>query len=160
MSIAYIAIGSNVGNRRYHCLKAVELLEQSGQAVSKISSLYETEPWGVKNQPPFINMAVEIETEFPPKKLLGLLKKIEKKMGRKKTVRWGPRVIDLDILFYDDLTLNNDDLVIPHPLMHTRVFVLEPLSEIAPEKVHPVLRKKVASLLREHTSSGAARKVR
>ena len=160
MSIAYIGIGSNVGNRRYHCLKAVELLEQSGQTVSKISSLYETEPWGVKDQPPFINMAVEIETGFPPKKLLALLKKIEKKMGRKKTVRWGPRVIDLDILFYDDLTLNDNDLVIPHPFMHTRAFVLEPLSEIAPDKVHPVLRKKVASLLRENTSSGASRKVR
>ena len=160
MSIAYIGIGSNVGNRRYHCLKAVELLEQSGQTVSKISSLYETEPWGVKDQPLFINMAVEIETGFPPKKLLALLKKIEKKMGRKKTVRWGPRVIDLDILFYDDLTLNDDDLVIPHPFMHTRAFVLEPLSEIAPEKVHPVLRKKVAALLRENTPSGASRKVR
>ncbi|MDA8106255.1 MAG: 2-amino-4-hydroxy-6-hydroxymethyldihydropteridine diphosphokinase [Nitrospiraceae bacterium] len=160
MSIAYIGIGSNVGNRRYHCLKAVELLEQNGQKVSKISSLYETEPWGVKDQPPFINMAVEIETAFPPKKLLGLLKKIEKKMGRKKTVRWGPRVIDLDILFYDDLTVNDDDLVIPHPFMHIRAFVLEPLSEIAPEIVHPVLRKKVAALLRENTPSGASRKVR
>jgi 2-amino-4-hydroxy-6-hydroxymethyldihydropteridine diphosphokinase len=160
MSIAYIGIGSNLGNRRYHCLKAVELLEQNGQTVSKISSLYETDPWGVTDQPRFINMAVEIETELLPKELLDLLKRIEKRMGRGKTVRWGPRVIDLDILFYDDLTVNDSDLVIPHPLMQTRAFVLEPLAEIAPGKVHPVLRRNVATLLRENTRSGASGKMR
>ncbi len=150
MSTAYIGIGSNLGNRRYYCLKAIELIEQSGQRISKVSSLYETEPWGVKNQPAFINMAVEIETELPPKQLLILFKKIEKRMGRKKTVRWGPRVIDLDILLYDDLTVKDDEVVIPHPLMHRRAFVLEPLSEIAPEKVHPLLGKKMIDLLLEN----------
>jgi 2-amino-4-hydroxy-6-hydroxymethyldihydropteridine diphosphokinase len=150
MSTAYIGIGSNLGNRQYHCLKAIELIERSGQKISKISSLYETEPWGVRKQPAFINMAVEIETGLPPRELLILCKRIEKRMGRKKTVRWGPRVIDLDILLYDDLAVKDDDIVIPHPLMHRRAFVLEPLSEIAPEKVHPLLKKKITDLLLEN----------
>ncbi len=160
MSVAYIGIGSNLGNRRYHCLKAVELLKQNGLRVSKISSLYETEPWGLKEQPSFINMAVEIETDLMPRKLLDLLRKIEKRMGRKKTQRWGPRTIDLDILLYDDLITRDEDLIIPHPLMHERTFVLVPLSEIASDKVHPVLLKKVGDLLRERNIRGSARKLK
>jgi 2-amino-4-hydroxy-6-hydroxymethyldihydropteridine diphosphokinase len=151
MAVAYIGIGSNLGNRRYNCLKAIELLRQGGLRVSKVSLLYETEPWGVRGQPRFINMAAEIETDLPPRKLLALLKAIEKRMGRIKAEQWGPRRIDLDILLYDDITLNTDGLTIPHPLMHERTFVLEPLSEIAPEKVHPVLLKKVSVLLLEQS---------
>ncbi len=149
MSVVYIGIGSNLGNRQYHCLKAIELLEQCGLRVSKISSLYETEPWGVKAQPAFLNMAIEVETDIVPLKLLELIKKIEAELGREKTVKWGPRVIDLDILLYDDLRIAEEDLQVPHPLMHQREFVLRPLSEIAPEKVHPVLRKDMRSLLLE-----------
>jgi 2-amino-4-hydroxy-6-hydroxymethyldihydropteridine diphosphokinase len=161
MPIVYIGIGSNLGNRRYNCLKAIELLRKSGLKVSKVSSLYETEPWGVREQPRFINMAVETETDFPPRKLLDLLKAIEKKMGRKKKEeeeRWGPRRIDLDILLYDDLRMHDDNLSIPHPLMHERMFVLEPLSEIAPEIVHPSLHKKVSVLFRERSIVHSSRK--
>jgi 2-amino-4-hydroxy-6-hydroxymethyldihydropteridine diphosphokinase len=157
MAVAYIGIGSNLGNRRYNCLKAIELLRQGGLRVSKVSLLYETEPWGVRGQPRFINMAAEIETDLPPRKLLALLKAIEKRMGRIKAEQWGPRRIDLDILLYDDITLNTDGLTIPHPLMHERTFVLEPLSEIAPEKVHPVLLKKVSALLHERGHGGGSR---
>lgn len=158
MAVAYIGIGSNLGNRRYNCLKAIEMLKKSGLAVHKVSSLYETEPWGLKEQPRFINMAVEIGTDLPPAKLLDLIKTIEKRMGRKKTERWGPRRIDLDILLYDDLSVQDDNLNIPHPLMHERTFVLEPLSEIAPEKVHPLLLKTVSALLREKVSAKRSRK--
>jgi 2-amino-4-hydroxy-6-hydroxymethyldihydropteridine diphosphokinase len=149
MAVVYIGIGSNLGNRRYNCLKAIELLRQRDIEVSKVSSLYETEPWGVKNQPRFINMAAEIQTDLSPEKLLALLKAIEGKMGRKKTKRWGPRRVDLDILLYDELCMHNDDLIIPHHHMHERTFVLEPLSEIAPEIVHPLIHKKINTLLRE-----------
>jgi 2-amino-4-hydroxy-6-hydroxymethyldihydropteridine diphosphokinase len=148
ISIVYIGIGSNLGNREDNCLKAIESLEKNGLHISKRSSLYETEPWGVKEQPKFVNMAIEAETDLSPKDLLLLLKKIEKDMGRLPSMRWGPRIIDLDILLYDDLRINNTDLQIPHPLMHERDFVLKPLAEIAPEKVHPILSRKIGDLLR------------
>lgn len=149
MSTVYIGIGSNLGDRHKNCLRAVELLKQSGLSVTKQSSVHETEPWGITDQPAFLNMAVEIETVLLPIELLALLKKIEKDMGRQETVRWGPRIIDLDILLYDDITLNTDALIIPHPLMHEREFVLRPLSELAEDLIHPVLEKKIGELLKE-----------
>lgn len=148
MSTVYIGIGSNLGSRQDNCLKAIELLQGSGMRVSKQSSMYETKPWGVTKQPEFINMAVELETELRPLELLSLLKNIEIEMGRESTVKWGPRLIDLDILLFDNETINEDRLKIPHPLMHERPFVLEPLSEIAPDAMHPVLLKKISELLR------------
>ncbi len=153
MAVVYIGIGSNLGNRRENCFRAVVSLEESGLRISKRSSLYETEPWGVKEQPKFINMAVEADTDLPPKELLLLLKKIEAAMGRESMTRWGPRIIDLDILLYNDLQMKEPDLQIPHPLMHERDFVLEPLSEIAPEKVHPVLLRKIRDLVHDRKCS-------
>ena len=146
MSIIHIGIGSNLGNRQDNCLEAVRQLERHRVAVVKRSSMIETEPWGVTDQPQFINMAIEAETALFPEELFLLMKKIEKNMGREKTVHWGPRVIDLDILFYDDLVFNTEELTIPHPHLHDRDFVLTPLMEIAPEKVHPVLKKKISEL--------------
>lgn len=147
MSTVYIGIGSNLGDRQGNCLRAVKLLSEDGLIIRKQSSLYETEPWGLKDQPGFINMAIEAETGLEPLKLLELLKNIEKQMGRNESVRWGPRVIDLDILFYNDLVMDTPEFRIPHPLMHERDFVLRPLAEIAPEKEHPVLKKTVRELL-------------
>jgi 2-amino-4-hydroxy-6-hydroxymethyldihydropteridine diphosphokinase len=147
MPIVHIGIGSNLGDRRAHCLEAVKLLGENHIAVMSQSSLHETEPWGRKDQPHFINMAVEAETSLSPQGLLQVLRSIEKAMGRRDSGKWGPRIIDLDILFYDDVTLNSDDLKIPHPHLHERVFVLKPLAEIAPGKVHPALGKTVLELL-------------
>jgi 2-amino-4-hydroxy-6-hydroxymethyldihydropteridine diphosphokinase len=147
MAIAYISIGSNIGDREENCRKAIKLLKEKGIAVKKQSRMYETEPWGIKDQPKFINMAIEVETDKKPEELLRILKEIEKEIGRTETVKWGPRVIDLDIIFYDDLILKSQDLEIPHPLLHEREFVLKPLCEIAPEKKHPVTGKTVKEML-------------
>jgi 2-amino-4-hydroxy-6-hydroxymethyldihydropteridine diphosphokinase len=146
MAIVYIGLGSNLGDRHRNCLRAIELIEGSGLVVSKQSAMYETAPWGVTDQPAFVNMAIEIETDLDPQGLMALLKRIEKAMGRQKTVRWGPRIIDLDILFYNQITLHSDGLIIPHPLMHEREFVLKPLSEIAKDLIHPVLKRKISDL--------------
>lgn len=149
MAKVYIAIGSNLGNRQANCLEAITFLRNNGISVTKQSSMHETQPWGVKKQPAFINMAIEIETELSPAQLLVLIKKIETNMGREDTFRWGPRIIDLDILLYEDFSVNEPGLVIPHPFLHERDFVLGPLSEIAPEKVHPLLKKTIRQLLKE-----------
>ena len=148
MSIVFIGIGSNLGERRENCLEAVRRLEQLGVAVLKQSAMIETEPWGVKDQPYFINMAIEVETDLSPEELLLLLKYVEKSLGREKASHWGPRIIDLDILLYDDRIIDSADLKIPHPHLHERDFVLLPLLEIAPEKIHPVLERKISELIR------------
>ena len=147
MAIAYIGVGSNLGNREKNCYRAIELLEKRSIVVKKKSSLYETEPWGEQDQPQFINMVLEVETEIEPYELLRALKAIEKEMGREKTSEWGPRIIDLDILLFDSLFLRENSLQIPHPLMHERAFVLKPLCEIAPEKIHPLLKARMCDLL-------------
>jgi len=147
MSTVHIGIGSNLGDREQHCLKAIRLFSEKGVLVRRRSSVYETEPWGVKDQPRFVNMAIEGETALTPARLLEVLKMIEDEVGRVETYRWGPRVIDLDILLYDDLVMSTPELTIPHPRMHEREFVLRPLAEIAPDKTHPVLKKTVKELL-------------
>ncbi|NCO67173.1 MAG: 2-amino-4-hydroxy-6-hydroxymethyldihydropteridine diphosphokinase [Nitrospirae bacterium CG_4_10_14_0_8_um_filter_41_23] len=149
MSVVYIGIGSNLGNRQENCLRAIELLQEKGIIVTKRSSLYETEPWGVKDQPLFINMAIEIETGLKPEELLRMLKDTEREMGRKDSSKWGPRIIDLDILLFDNIVLNNKNLKIPHPLMHERDFVLRPLCEIAPDIKHPLLKLSIGDLLQQ-----------
>ena len=149
MSVAYIGIGSNLGNRQENCLRAIELLQKKGIIVKKRSSLYETEPWGVKDQPLFLNMAIEVETKLNPEALLRILKDVEKEVGRKESTRWGPRIIDLDILLLDNIILNEDNLKIPHPLMHKRDFVLLPLCEIAPDIKHPLLKLSIGDLLQQ-----------
>lgn len=149
MATVYIGIGSNIGDRRTNCINAVKLMNESGIVVTKESSVYETQPWGMKEQPLFINMAVIAETDLSPESALAALKCIEKEMGREESSRWGPRRIDLDILFYDDRIITEKDLCIPHPLLQQREFVLLPLFEIAPDKWHPVLKKTVRRLREE-----------
>jgi 2-amino-4-hydroxy-6-hydroxymethyldihydropteridine diphosphokinase len=152
MSTAYIGIGSNLGSREENCERAIKLLIKNGITVVKRSSMIETEPWGVQEQPKFINMAVEIETALKADALLHLLKNVEIEVGRLPTSHWGPRIIDLDILLYDDIVMETSVLEIPHPHISERDFVLKPLAEIAPEKEHPVLRKSIRKLLLELSS--------
>jgi dihydroneopterin aldolase/2-amino-4-hydroxy-6-hydroxymethyldihydropteridine diphosphokinase len=151
MPKAFIGIGSNLGNREEQCNNAVRLLEDSGISVLKRSTMIETEPWGFTEQPAFINMVIEIATDLNPAELLVLLKKTERAAGRTDTVRWGPRVMDLDILFYNDCVIKTPALEIPHPRISEREFVLRSLAEIAPDTVHPVLKKSVRTLLQELT---------
>jgi len=145
----YLGVGSNLADRHQNCLKAIELLKKSEIKITKISSIYETQPWGVKEQPNFLNLVLEAQTRLSPAELLYQLKTIEKNIGRKESFRWGPRKIDIDILFYGSLTLLEHDLRIPHPYIQERDFVLKPMAEIAPMFVHPLFRKTIYELLQE-----------
>ncbi len=145
---AFLSIGANLGDRLATCLMALDMLQATdGLEVISRSSAYETDPVGFLEQPSFVNMAAGVVTSLEPMQLLVTLKEIEKKAGRRPGLRWGPRVLDLDIVLYDDLVLHEPTLSIPHKRMHERAFVLVPLSEIAPEIMHPGLKKSVKVLL-------------
>ena len=145
---AYIAIGSNIGDREANIKKAFDALKKRIQIV-KTSSLYETKPMYIEDQGWFLNCALKVETDLAPKELLKFLKNIEQKLGRKTVKRNGPRIIDLDILFYGDQILKEDDLQVPHPKIGERPFVLVPLAEIAPNLIHPVNKKTIVDMLSE-----------
>jgi 2-amino-4-hydroxy-6-hydroxymethyldihydropteridine diphosphokinase len=148
--MAYIGIGSNVGDREEYIEQAIFLLTKTpGVKVIKKSTNYETDAEGPGDQPSYLNAAVQISTVLDPYKLLDSLHETENALGREREVEWGPRTIDLDILLYDDLILSDDKLQVPHPLMHERLFVLKPLSEIAPNVIHPALERSILSLYEE-----------
>jgi 2-amino-4-hydroxy-6-hydroxymethyldihydropteridine diphosphokinase len=148
MIIAYIGIGSNLGDRFINLSTAIDLLNEKC-GVGKVSSVYETEPVGFDDQPFFLNCVAEISTKLTPHRLLEELKGIERKMGRINTFLNSPRTIDLDILFYGEEIIESQELIIPHPRLQERAFVLVPLNEIAPNFIHPVLRKTINRLLDE-----------
>lgn len=143
-----LGLGSNVGDRLQNLQSAVDKLSKIGEII-KVSKVYETEPWGKTDQPAFLNACVKIECNLNPEDLLNKLKQIEKKIGRVERERWGPREIDIDILFYDDIVIESQRLTIPHPLLHERAFVLVPLNDIAPEFTHPKLNVVVSELLKK-----------
>ncbi len=149
----YLALGSNLGDRLEQLHRAQEAM-QPAVCIVETSPVYETPPWGFLDQPAFLNQIVKGETELPPTELLVLLKGIEVSMGREPTVRNGPRPIDLDILFYDDLVLDGPKLSIPHPRMEGRGFVLVPLADLAPDLRHPVSGKTVREMLDEADQEG------
>lgn len=144
----HLGLGGNLGDRIENLAEARARLVKRGIAIRALSALYETEPVGFSAQPWFINQAVEVETELSPRELLMLVKEIEKDMGREATVLNGPRVIDIDILLAGDKVIGTEELAIPHPRLAERNFVLEPLAEIAPQAVHPGLKRTIRELLR------------
>jgi 2-amino-4-hydroxy-6-hydroxymethyldihydropteridine diphosphokinase len=160
MAEVYLSLGSNLGDKKNYINSAISLLSQNnGIIISKRSSVFETEPVGNKRQPNFFNAALKITTSIQPSELLNVCKKIEEKLGRVKRPRWYEREIDLDILFYDNLILNTGDLIIPHPEIYYRRFVLEPLDQIALNFICPKTNKSIHTLLKECVDNSLVKKI-
>ena len=146
--IAYIALGSNLGDKKANIEQAINLINQSGHTkIRRQSTLIETDPVGYDDQDQFLNGVVMVSTTLTPRKLIYWLTSIEADLKRERLVKWGPRTIDLDVIYYDDLVTDDMDIVLPHPRMHERAFVFEPLAEIAPYAVHPLYKKRTVELL-------------
>lgn len=155
----FLCLGSNIGDRAKNLERALVLLEEAGMIIIGRSSLYETQPVDVADQPWFYNRVVEAEGNLSPHELLRMIKKIERRMGRRSAPAKGPRLIDIDILLAGRTVLKTEELVIPHPRLERRNFVLVPLKEISPDIVHPLLRKKVKDLFRKSGDQSVVRKV-
>ncbi len=149
----FIALGSNLGDRARNLQAGIDALHPAVE-VRAASPIYETDPWGYADQPAFLNQVVEGDTGLNPKALLAALKSIEIDLGRRPTFRYGPREIDLDLLLYDDWILDMDEIVIPHPGLSERAFVLLPLADLAPDLLHPTLGRSISELLSEIDASG------
>lgn len=154
--VVYLALGSNLGERAASLRAAIEAMPPAVDVLAE-SPLYETPPWGYADQPAFLNMVVQANTRLAPLELLTFLKSLETEAGRTPSFRYGPRQIDLDILFYNSLVLQTPGLFIPHPRLHERAFVLVPLADIAPDLRHPALGKTVAEMLAGVDRSGITR---
>lgn len=155
-AIVYLALGTNLGDRSANLRAALDALPPEVHVLAE-SHIYETPPWGYTDQPAFLNMAIKAETDLPPRELLACLKQIEVRLGRAPTFQYGPRQIDMDIIFYADLILEEAGLVIPHPRLHERAFVLVPLSDVAADVVHPLLHKSITEMLSTVNKSGIHR---
>jgi dihydroneopterin aldolase/2-amino-4-hydroxy-6-hydroxymethyldihydropteridine diphosphokinase len=147
---AYIGIGANMGNKKQNIESALNMINNCRDTwLTKTSKYYETKPVGYLEQDDFLNCVIEINTIQSPIELMRFLLKIEKRLKRERKIRWGPRTIDLDILLYDDIVSSEKEIIIPHPRMHERMFVLEPLCDIAPYALHPLLNKRISTLKEE-----------
>ena len=147
MKTVYLSLGSNVGNREEMLQQAVRLLASAAFRITRMSSVYETEPQDVRGQPWFLNMVLEAETTLFPRQLLGRIQKVEQQLGRRRLAPKGPRTIDIDILLFGTAVIDTTGLTVPHPRMAERRFVLEPMTELAPDLRHPVLRRTMRELL-------------
>ena len=156
----FLSLGSNLGHKRKNLEQGLALLAQGGARILRASSVYRTQPVGYENQPWFFNQVVEISSSLNPYELLRLIKEIEERLGRKPTRTGGPRPIDIDILLAEHWIIQTKRLIIPHPRMQKRNFVLVPFSEISPGTKHPLLKKKVSELWKNSGDSAAVRKLR
>lgn len=152
MNRVYIAFGSNMGDRYKAVEDAFILIEKSEMKITKKSKIYETEPYGYTDQPAFINGALEVETGLTCRQVLERLLSIELELGRVREFKWGPRIIDLDIIFFNDEIYDEEDLKVPHPDMHNRDFVIKPLNDICPDYIHPILKKSISGLMMSSNS--------
>ena len=152
---AYVALGSNLGDKEANLRRALELLIERGVEIVKTSTFISTEPYGVTDQPQFLNGVCAVRTSLEPLELLHTLLDIEQEMGRVRLRHWGERNIDLDLLLYEDVVMDTPELKLPHPDMQNRDFVLLPLAEIAPELVHPILQKSIEELSNLYISKRA-----
>lgn len=146
---AYLLLGSNLGNREQYLSNAIDAINKNAGSIYLKSSIYETEAWGKTDQPGFLNLAIAIETRLTPIQLLESVLHIEADLGRVRHEKWGARMIDIDIIFYEDQIVNEENvLIIPHPEMQNRKFVLEPLAEIAPDFIHPIIKRSILQMLK------------
>lgn len=159
MHNVYLSLGSNIGDRATNIGRAIAELGKRGLRITRKSSLYETEPVEFVDQPWFLNSAIEVKTDLRPAELLKVILEVEQAMRRERRVPKGPRVIDVDILLFDDDVIHTAGLDVPHPRIAERLFVLVPMNEIAPEAVHPVMKKDMAQLLAETDDSSEVRRV-
>lgn len=155
-TMVYLGLGSNLGDRQANLVEAVKRFPETLR-LRRASALYETDPWGYTDQPKFLNQVVEAETDLTPTELLETIKAIEEALGREVTFRYGPRLIDIDILFYNDLVWQTDGLTVPHPNLHDRPFVLIPMAELAPDFRHPLLGRSMQELADEAGDAGVRR---
>lgn len=145
---AYLGLGSNIGNRELQLNEAIKILhDYQGIQVTQVSHIYETEPVGYTNQPKFLNLCIEIETELNPQSLLKCCLTTEQQLHRKREIRWGPRTLDIDILLFGDQIIEQDNLSVPHPRMKERSFVLIPLNDIATKQIEPISNKSIGQLV-------------
>jgi 2-amino-4-hydroxy-6-hydroxymethyldihydropteridine diphosphokinase len=149
MLIVFLLLGSNLGDRRAYLKRAIGFIEKEIALVTMFSSVFETQAWGKTDTSDYLNQVIALESDLPAQIILKKILAIEKKLGRIREEKWGSRTIDIDILFYGDEIINADDLIIPHSELHKRRFTLEPLAEITPEFIHPILKKSILTLKNE-----------
>ena len=159
MNTVYVLAGTNLGNRLQYLQQAANVMEEQCGIIIKRSSIYETAAWGITDQPSFYNQAFAVSTALRPAQFMQTLLKIENSMGRKRVIKMGPRIIDLDILLIDDLIIDTELLKVPHPYLPERRFALLPLNEFAGEVIHPVLGKTIEELLEECKDEGEVKKL-
>ncbi|MBR3757110.1 MAG: 2-amino-4-hydroxy-6-hydroxymethyldihydropteridine diphosphokinase [Bacteroidaceae bacterium] len=155
--LVYLSLGTNLGNKEENLRTAMTLIEEQVGTITSQSALYASTPWGFNSENTFLNNAISVETSLTPEELLSTTQRIEHTLGRThKSVdgQYSDRLIDIDILLYDDVVMHTPSLTLPHPLMHRRLFVLEPLSEIAPTMIHPLLQKEITTLCNELKAEG------